>query len=109
MAIDADLNAGIIDQDTAEFGELKFLKSRFFRVYGWCFKVREGRCGRWPIDFANQLNWRATIGIIQYDLSFEDAARVYVLLIGDGQCPIQPSFCRLVPRQFTKVTHLNRC
>ena len=86
MAIDADLNAGIIDQDTARIRRAQVSQeSDFFGSMDGASKFVRGDAVAGLLILLINLIGGLTIGIIQYDLSFEDAARVYVLLaIGDG-------------------------
>ena len=41
MAIDADLNAGIIDQEIAKARREEIAQESDFWLYGWRFKIRE--------------------------------------------------------------------
>ena len=86
MAIDADLNAGIIDQDAARIRRAQVSQeSDFFGSMDGASKFVRGDAVAGLLILLINLIGGLTIGIIQYDLSFEDAARVYVLLaIGDG-------------------------
>ena len=86
MAIDADLNAGIIDQDAARLRRAQVSQeSDFFGSMDGASKFVRGDAVAGLLILLINLIGGLSIGIIQYDLSFEDAARVYVLLaIGDG-------------------------
>lgn len=86
MAIDADLNAGIIDQDAARLRRAQVSQeSDFFGSMDGASKFVRGDAVAGLLILLINLIGGLTIGLIQYDLSFEDAARVYVLLaIGDG-------------------------
>ena len=86
MAIDADLNAGIIDQDAARLRRAQVAQeSDFFGSMDGASKFVRGDAVAGLLILLINLIGGLIIGIIQYDLSFEDAARVYVLLaIGDG-------------------------
>ncbi len=86
MAIDADLNAGIIDQDAARLRRAQVSQeSDFFGSMDGASKFVRGDAVAGLLILLINLIGGLIIGIIQYDLSFEDAARVYVLLaIGDG-------------------------
>lgn len=86
MAIDADLNAGLIDQDEArkrrsEVGQ----EADFYGAMDGASKfVRGDAIAGILILFINIVGGLA-IGILQHDLSFAQAARNYTLLtIGDG-------------------------
>ena len=86
MAIDADLNAGIIDQDAARLRRAQVSQeSDFFGSMDGASKFVRGDAVAGLLILLINLIGGLTIGLIQYDLSFEEAARVYVLLaIGDG-------------------------
>ena len=86
MAIDADLNAGIIDQDAARIRRAQVSQeSDFFGSMDGASKFVRGDAVAGLLILLINLIGGLTIGLIQYDLSFEEAARVYVLLaIGDG-------------------------
>lgn len=86
MAIDADLNAGVIDQDTARDRRAQVAQeSDFFGSMDGASKFVRGDAVAGLLILIINLVGGLGIGVIQYDLSFEDAARVYILLtIGDG-------------------------
>lgn len=86
MAIDADLNAGIIDQDAARIRRAQVSQeSDFFGSMDGASKFVRGDAVAGLLILLINLIGGLTIGLTQYDLSFEEAARVYVLLaIGDG-------------------------
>ena len=86
MAIDADLNAGVIDQDDAKKRreELSQEADFFGSMDGASKFVRGDAIAGLIILFINILGG-LLIGIFQHDLSFGDATKIYVLLtIGDG-------------------------
>lgn len=93
MAIDADLNAGLIDQDEARkrrsevSGEADFYGS----MDGASKFVRGDAVAGIMILFINMLGGLG-IGMAQHDLEFQDALQKYVLLtIGDGLVAQIPS------------------
>jgi len=86
MAIDADLNAGIIDQDQArDRREYMSREADFYGAMDGASKfVRGDTIAGVLITFINILGGFA-IGMLQHDLSGAEAARNYTLLtIGDG-------------------------
>lgn len=86
MAIDADLNAGLIDQATARKrrDEISQESDFFGSMDGASKFVRGDAIAGLIILFINILGG-LLIGVFQHDLSFGDAAKIYVLLtIGDG-------------------------
>ena len=91
MAIDADLNAGIINQDEAEREEKKSVKKLIFAVLWMASKfVREMQL-QLLILLINIIGG-LIVGMVQHDLSLKDAGRIYVLLtIGDGLVAQIPS------------------
>ncbi|KAF0229594.1 MAG: flagellar biosynthesis protein [Beijerinckiaceae bacterium] len=86
MAIDADLSAGLIDQDEAK-GRRKALEdeSAFFGAMDGASKfVRGDAIAGILITFINIVGG-IIIGVAQNSMSFGDAARAYTLLtVGDG-------------------------
>ena len=93
MAIDADLNAGIIDQDTAlrrreEVGQ----ESDFFGSMDGASKFVRGDAIAGLLILAINIIGGLIVGISQHDLDFENAAQIYTLLtIGDGLVAQVPS------------------
>ncbi|MBV1961486.1 MAG: flagellar biosynthesis protein FlhA [Immundisolibacteraceae bacterium] len=86
MAIDADLNAGVIDQDQArERREYMSREADFYGAMDGASKfVRGDTIAGVLITFINILGGFA-IGMLQHDLTGAEAARNYTLLtIGDG-------------------------
>lgn len=93
MAIDADLNAGIIDQETAlrrreEVGQ----ESDFFGSMDGASKFVRGDAIAGLLILAINILGGLIVGMSQHDLGFEDAAQIYTLLtIGDGLVAQVPS------------------
>ncbi len=86
MAIDADLNAGVIDQEEAKSRRAQVSQeSDFYGTMDGASKfVRGDAIAGILILFINLVGGIA-IGILQYDLSLDQAAKAYTLLtIGDG-------------------------
>lgn len=86
MAIDADLNAGLISQDEARLRRTEVAQeSDFYGAMDGASKfVRGDAVAGIFILFVNIIGGLA-IGVAQHQLSFGDASRVYILLtIGDG-------------------------
>ncbi len=86
MAIDADLNSGLIDQDEARTRRSEISQEADFygSMDGASKFVRGDAVAGILILIINVIGGLA-IGILQHDLDFSQAARFYVLLtIGDG-------------------------
>lgn len=86
MAIDADLNSGLINQDEARARrEEVAAEADFYGSMDGASKfVRGDAVAGILILFVNMIGGLA-IGVAQHDMSFADAANAYVLLtIGDG-------------------------
>ena len=93
MAIDADLNAGLVDQDTARTRRAEIAQEADFygAMDGASKFVRGDAIAGILILFINIIGGFA-IGILQHDLSAADSAHNYVLLtIGDGLVAQIPS------------------
>ncbi len=93
MAIDADLNAGLIDQVQAKLRRVEVAQEADFygSMDGASKFVRGDAVAGLLILFINLIGGMA-IGIVQHDLSFGDAGRIYTLLtIGDGLVAQIPS------------------
>ncbi len=93
MAIDADLNAGIIDQDAAKARREDVAKEAGFygAMDGASKFVRGDAVAGILILFINVIGGFA-VGVLQHDLSGTEAANNYVLLtIGDGLVAQIPS------------------
>ncbi len=86
MAIDADLSAGLIDEHEARFRRQELEdESRFFGAMDGAAKfVRGDAVAGVMITFINVIAG-IIIGMVQMDLSFDDASQTYTLLtVGDG-------------------------
>ncbi|GAB5510394.1 MAG: flagellar biosynthesis protein FlhA [Hyphomicrobiales bacterium] len=86
MAIDADLSAGLIDEQTAKDRrkELEDESSFFGAMDGASKFVRGDAIAGLMITFINIIGG-IVIGVAQMDMSFGDASRAYTLLtVGDG-------------------------
>lgn len=93
MAIDADLNSGLIDQDTARARRAEVASEADFygSMDGASKFVRGDAIAGIIILFVNMIGGLA-IGVGQHDMSFADAGEVYVILtIGDGLVAQIPS------------------
>ena len=93
MAIDADLNAGIIDQEIARARREEISQeSDFFGSMDGASKFVRGDAIAGMLILVINIIGGLIIGISQHDLSFTDAGRIYVLLtIGDGLVAQIPS------------------
>ena len=93
MAIDADLNAGIIDQEIAKTRREEIAQeSDFFGSMDGASKFVRGDAIAGMLILVINIIGGLTIGISQHDLSFSEAGRIYVLLtIGDGLVAQIPS------------------
>ena len=103
MAIDADLNAGIINQDEArkrrdEIGQ----EADFYGSMDGASKFVRGDAIAGLLILLINIIGGLIVGMVQHDLSFSDAGRIYVLLtIGDGLvAQIQSLFLSLATRGF---------
>ncbi|TRX00480.1 flagellar biosynthesis protein FlhA [Candidatus Methylobacter oryzae] len=93
MAIDADLNAGLLTQDEARARRAEVATEADFygSMDGASKFVRGDAIAGIIILFVNMIGGLA-IGVIQHDLSFAEAGKIYVLLsIGDGLVAQIPS------------------
>ena len=86
MAIDADLNAGVIDQETAKLRRAQVAQeSDFFGSMDGASKFVRGDAVAGLLILIINLVGGLLIGLLQYDMTLSDAARAYILLtIGDG-------------------------
>jgi flagellar biosynthesis protein FlhA len=86
MAIDADLNAGVIDQETARVRRaLVSQEADFFGSMDGASKFVRGDAVASILILMINLVGGLAIGILQHDLTLEEASTAYVLLtIGDG-------------------------
>ena len=93
MAIDADLNAGVIDQENAKKRREEIAQeSDFFGSMDGASKFVRGDAIAGLLILVINILGGLTIGIAQHDLSFSEAGRIYVLLtIGDGLVAQIPS------------------
>nr|WP_268948943.1 flagellar biosynthesis protein FlhA [Pseudomonas tremae] len=93
MAIDADLNAGLIDQPEAKRRRAEVAQEAEFygSMDGASKFVRGDAIAGLLILFINLIGG-TLVGIMQHNMSFADAGRVYTLLtIGDGLVAQLPS------------------
>jgi flagellar biosynthesis protein FlhA len=93
MAIDADLNAGIIDQGQAKARRMEVAaEAEFYGSMDGASKfVRGDAVAGLMILFINLIGGMA-VGMIQHGMTFADAGKVYALLtIGDGLVAQLPS------------------
>ncbi|MBE0470207.1 MAG: flagellar biosynthesis protein FlhA [Methyloprofundus sp.] len=93
MAIDADLNAGIITQDEARDRRAEVAaESDFYGSMDGASKFVRGDAIAGMIILAVNIIGGLVIGVGQHGMTFADAGRVYVLLtIGDGLVAQIPS------------------
>src|SRR5271168_252091 len=86
MAIDADLNAGLIDEKAARQRRKNLEdESGFFGAMDGASKFVRGDAIAGLLVVMINILGGMVIGIVQQDLSFTDAARTYTLLtVGDG-------------------------
>nr|WP_314584347.1 flagellar biosynthesis protein FlhA [uncultured Pseudomonas sp.] len=93
MAIDADLNAGLIDQPEAKRRRLEVAQEAEFygSMDGASKFVRGDAVAGLLILFINLIGG-VLVGILQHNMTFADAGKVYALLtIGDGLVAQLPS------------------
>ncbi|HFG1919930.1 TPA: flagellar biosynthesis protein FlhA [Vibrio cholerae] len=93
MVIDADLNAGLIDQEQARVRRFEVTKEADFygSMDGASKFVKGDAIAGILILFINIIGG-LSIGMIQYDLGFKEAIEIYTLLtIGDGLVAQIPS------------------
>ncbi|MGE0081065.1 MAG: flagellar biosynthesis protein FlhA [Thiohalomonadaceae bacterium] len=86
MAIDADLNAGLIDQDEARRRRAEVgREADFYGAMDGASKFVRGDAVAGILITVINIIGGLTIGMLQHDLAAGDAARIYALLtIGDG-------------------------
>ena len=86
MSIDADLNAGVIDQATAKKRREELAQeSDFFGAMDGASKFVSGDAIAALLILLINLVGGLAIGVIQHDLSVSEAGKIYTLLtIGDG-------------------------
>jgi flagellar biosynthesis protein FlhA len=112
MAIDADLNAGLLTQDEARERRAEVATEADFygSMDGASKFVRGDAIAGIIILFVNMIGG-LVIGVLQHDLSFADAGKIYVLLsIGDGLVAQIPSLLLSVASALvvTKVGSTNQ-
>ena len=93
MSIDADLNAGVINQETAKKRREELAQeSDFFGSMDGASKFVSGDAVAGLLILIINLIGGLAIGVGQHDLSLSDAGRIYTLLtIGDGLVAQIPS------------------
>jgi flagellar biosynthesis protein FlhA len=93
MSIDADLNAGVIDQETAKKRREELSQeSDFFGSMDGASKFVSGDAVAGLLILIINLVGGLAIGVLQHDLSLAEAGRIYTLLtIGDGLVAQIPS------------------
>ena len=93
MAIDADLNSGVIDQEEAKVRRAEISQeSDFFGSMDGASKFVRGDAVAGLLILIINIIGGLAIGMTQYDMSFQDAGEIYVLLtIGDGLVAQIPS------------------
>ncbi len=86
MAIDADLNAGLIDQEEARTRRDEIsAEAEFYGSMDGASKFVRGDAVAGILILFINIFGGLLIGTLQHDMSFSDAARVYTILtIGDG-------------------------
>lgn len=93
MAIDADLNAGVIDQDTAKRRREELSQeSDFFGSMDGASKFVSGDAIAGLLILLINIVGGLTVGILQHNMPLGEVARIYTLLtIGDGLVAQIPS------------------
>ncbi|MDA8665519.1 flagellar biosynthesis protein FlhA [Litoricolaceae bacterium] len=93
MAIDADLNSGVIDQEEAKLRRAEISQeSDFFGSMDGASKFVRGDAVAGLLILIINIIGGLAIGMTQYDMSLQDAGEIYVLLtIGDGLVAQIPS------------------
>ncbi|MCL1825061.1 MAG: flagellar biosynthesis protein FlhA [Betaproteobacteria bacterium] len=93
MAIDADLNAGLIDEKTAKLRRKEVAQeSDFFGAMDGASKFVRGDAIAGILILLINILGGLFVGVIQHDLAFSDAAQTYIILtIGDGLVAQIPS------------------
>ena len=93
MAIDADLNSGVIDQEEAKLRRAEIAQeSDFFGSMDGASKFVRGDAVAGLLILIINIIGGLAIGMTQYDMSLQDAGEIYVLLtIGDGLVAQIPS------------------
>lgn len=93
MAVDADLNAGVISQEDAKKRRQEIImESDFYGSMDGASKFVRGDAIAGLLILVINLIGGIIIGVVEYDLSFIDAARTFsILTIGDGLVAQIPS------------------
>ncbi|WP_375750874.1 flagellar biosynthesis protein FlhA [Vibrio sp. HN007] len=93
MAIDADLNAGLIDQEQARTRRFEVTKEAdFYGSMDGASKFVKGDAIAGILILFINIVGGLSIGMIQFDLGFQEAIEIYTLLtIGDGLVAQIPS------------------
>jgi flagellar biosynthesis protein FlhA len=93
MSIDADLNAGVIDREEAKKRRKKIEnEADFYGSMDGASKFVRGDAIAGLIITAINIVVGLIIGVLQHDLSFQEAAQIYTLLtVGDGLVSQIPS------------------
>lgn len=93
MAIDADLNSGLIDQDEARKRRLEVTaEADFYGSMDGASKFVRGDAVAGILITVINILGGLIIGVMQHDMAFSDAAQTYTLLtIGDGLVAQIPS------------------
>ncbi|MCL1860297.1 MAG: flagellar biosynthesis protein FlhA, partial [Proteobacteria bacterium] len=93
MAIDADLNAGLIDEKTAKLRRKEVAQeSDFFGAMDGASKFVRGDAIAGILILLINILGGLFVGVIQHDMAFPDAAHTYTILtIGDGLVAQIPS------------------
>ena len=93
MSIDADLNAGVIDQETAKKRREELSQeSDFFGSMDGASKFVSGDAIAGLLILVINIVGGLTVGIVQHDLPIAEVGRIYILLtIGDGLVAQIPS------------------
>ena len=93
MAIDADLNSGVIDQEESRRRREEVSREAdFYGSMDGASKFVRGDAIAGLLILAINIIGGLSIGMLQHDLSFSDALRIYTLLtIGDGLVAQIPS------------------
>jgi len=110
MSIDADLNAGVIDQATAKKRREELAQeSDFFGAMDGASKFVSGDAIAGLLILMINLIGGLAIGMIQHDLSASEAGKIYTLLtIGDGLVAQIPSFVVVGHRHHRHPCHHDR-
>jgi flagellar biosynthesis protein FlhA len=92
MAIDADLNAGIINEQQARARGAGGPRSGVLRRNGWRGPLQSTRFPGHDSDHGHQHHRRFLIGVFQQGVPFQEALKTYTILtVGDGLVTILPS------------------